>query len=161
MQETSVQFLGRKIRWRTDRLPTPVFLGFPDGSAGKQSACSAGDLGSIPGLGRIPGGGKGYPLQYSGLKNSMECIVHGVTKSQTQLRDFHNSLWEPFFICTMTHSQNPLWSRKRARNFGSIFAECLHKPLPPCSFLISYRAKNKWNGVSKGCLHKLKRKQIQ
>ena len=44
------------------------------------------------GLGRPPGEGKGYPLPYSGLKNSMECIVHGVTKSQTQLRDFHNSL---------------------------------------------------------------------
>ena len=48
-----------------------------------------GDLGSIPGLGRPPGEGKGYPLQYSGLKNSMDYIVHGVTKSQTQLSDFH------------------------------------------------------------------------
>ena len=47
-----------------------------------------GDLGSIPGLGRSPGEGKGYPLQYSGLDNSMDCIVHGVTKSQTQLSDF-------------------------------------------------------------------------
>ena len=55
-----------------DRLPTPVFLGFPCGSAGKESACNAGDLGSIPGLGRSPGEGKGYPLQYSGLKNSMD-----------------------------------------------------------------------------------------
>ena len=46
-------------------------------------------LGSIPGLGRSPGEGKGFPLQYSGLENSMNCIVHGVTKSQTQLSDFH------------------------------------------------------------------------
>jgi len=53
------------------------------GLAGKESACSAGDLGSIPGLGRSPGEGKSYPLQYSGLKNSMDCIVHGVAKSQT------------------------------------------------------------------------------
>ena len=53
------------------------------GSAGKESACNAGDLGSIPGLGRSPGEGKGYPLQYSGLENSMDCIVHGITKSQT------------------------------------------------------------------------------
>ena len=60
---------------------TPVFLGFPGGSAGKESACSVGDLGSIPGLGRSPGEGKGYPLQYSGLEKSMGCIVHGVTKS--------------------------------------------------------------------------------
>ena len=55
------------------RPPTPVFLGFPCGSAGKESACSAGDLGSIPGLGRSLGEGKGYPLQYSGLENSLDC----------------------------------------------------------------------------------------
>ena len=72
-----------KICCRRDRLPTPVFLGFPCGSAGKQSACSAGDLGLIPGLGRSPGEGKGYPLQYSGLENSMDCIVHGVAESDT------------------------------------------------------------------------------
>ena len=64
-------------------LPTTVFLGFPCGSAGKESACNAGDLGLIPGLGRCPAEGKGYPLQYSGLENSMDCTVHGVTKSWT------------------------------------------------------------------------------
>ena len=64
-------------------------MGFPCGSAGKESACNAGDLGSIPGLGRSPGEGKGYPLHYSGLKNSMDSIVHRVTKSGTQLSDFH------------------------------------------------------------------------
>ena len=68
---------------------TPVFLGFPGSSAGKESACNAGDLGSIPGLGRSSGEGKGYPLQYSGLENSMDCIVHGVTESQTRLSDFN------------------------------------------------------------------------
>ena len=56
---------------------------------GKESACNAGDLGLIPGLGRSPGEGKGYPLQYSGVENSMDCIVHGVAKSQTRLSDFH------------------------------------------------------------------------
>ena len=56
--------------------------------AGKESTCNAGDLGSIPGLGRSPGEGKGYPLQYSGLDNSMDCTVHGVAKSQTGLSDF-------------------------------------------------------------------------
>ena len=66
--------------WRRDRLPTPVFLGFPGSSAGKESTCNVGDLGSIPGLERLPGEGKGYPLQYSGLENSMDCIIHGVTK---------------------------------------------------------------------------------
>ena len=55
----------------------------PCGSAGKESTCNAGDLGSIPGLGRCPGEGKGYPLQDSGLENSMDYIVHGVTESQT------------------------------------------------------------------------------
>ena len=63
--------------------------GFPGGLAGKQSACNAGDLGSIPGLRRSTGEGNGYPLQYSGLENSMDCIVHGVTKSQTGPSDFH------------------------------------------------------------------------
>ena len=54
-----------KIPWRRDRLPTPVFFGLPCGSAGKESTCNAGDLGSIPGSGRSPGEGIGYPLQYS------------------------------------------------------------------------------------------------
>ena len=58
-----------KIPWRRDRLPTPVFLGFPGGSDGKESSCSAGDLGSVPGLGRSPGGGHGNPLQYSRLES--------------------------------------------------------------------------------------------
>ena len=60
-----------KIPWRRDRLLTPVFLGFPCGSVGKESVCNAGDLGLIPGLRGSPGEGKGYPLQYSGLENSI------------------------------------------------------------------------------------------
>ena len=63
------------------------FLGFPGGSAGKESTCSAGDLGLIPGLGRSPGEGNDYPLQYSGLENSMDCIVYGVSKSRKRLSD--------------------------------------------------------------------------
>ena len=66
-----------------------MLLGFPCGSAGKESACNAGDQGLIPGLGRSAGEGKGYPLQYSGLENSMDYKVHGVAKSPTQLRDLH------------------------------------------------------------------------
>ena len=57
--------------------------GFPGGSEVKASACNVGDLGSIPRLGRSPGEGNGYPLQYSGLENSMDGIVHGVTESDT------------------------------------------------------------------------------
>ena len=56
-------------------------MGFPSGSAGKESACNAGDLGLIPGLERSPGEGKGYPLQYSGMENSMDCMVCGVHKA--------------------------------------------------------------------------------
>ena len=56
-------------------------MGFHGGSDGKESACNVGDLGLIPGLGRSPGEGKGYPFQYSGLENSMDYIVHGVTES--------------------------------------------------------------------------------
>ena len=73
----------RKIHWRRHRLPTPVFLGFPGGSEGKESACNAGDLGSIPGLERSPGEANSYPLQYSGLENSMDCMAHQVAKSWT------------------------------------------------------------------------------
>ena len=62
----------RKFPWRRDRLPTSVFLDFPGGSAGKESTCKTGDPGLIPGLGRSPGEGKGYPLQYSGLENPMD-----------------------------------------------------------------------------------------
>ena len=69
---------GVSTRWN-------IIQGFSCGSAGKEPACNVGDLGSIPGLGRSPGEGKGYPLQYSGLENSMDCIVHGVAKSWTWL----------------------------------------------------------------------------
>ena len=65
MQETQVRSLGREDPLEKDRLPTPVFLGFPGGSAGKEFACNVGDLGLIPGLGRSPVEGNGYPLQYS------------------------------------------------------------------------------------------------
>ena len=79
----------RKIHWRRDRLPSPVFLGFSCGSAGKESVCNVGDLHSIAGLGRSPGGGHGNPHQYHCLENSMDCIVLGVAKSWTRLSDFH------------------------------------------------------------------------
>ena len=65
-----------------------MFLGFPCGLAGKESAHNAGDLGSVPGLSSCSGEGKGYPLQYSGLENSIDCIVH-VAKSRTWFSNFH------------------------------------------------------------------------
>ena len=74
-----------------------ISMGFPDSSVGNESACNAGDPGSILGLARSPGGGKCCPLQYSGLGNSMDCVVHGVANSRTRLNDFH------FHVYTYTY----------------------------------------------------------
>ena len=75
--------------------------GFPCGSAGKESACNAGNLGSLPGLWRSPGEGKGHPLQYSGLENSTDCILHGVQTVGHDWVSFTHSLWtpQPLFLC--------------------------------------------------------------
>ena len=86
-----------KIPWRRERLPTPVF--WPGKFHGLY----------IPGLGRSPGNGNGYPLQYSGLENSMDCIVHGVAKSRTRLRDFQFSHFHFF------HQKNTSWLETLAR----------------------------------------------
>ena len=83
MQEPPVQFLGQEDPLEKGQATHSSTVGLSGGSAGKESVCNAGDLGLIPGLGRSPGEGKGYPLQYSSLKNSMDSIVHGLTKSQT------------------------------------------------------------------------------
>ena len=90
-----VDFFFSSVSIRNDlNYPYPVSMsmsrGFPHSSVGKESACNAEDLGSIPGLGRFSGEGKGYPL--SGLENSTECIVHGVAKSRTRLNDFYQTL---------------------------------------------------------------------
>ena len=86
-----------------------------DSSVGKESACNVGDLGSIPVLARSPGEGNSYPLQYSGLENSMDCIVHGVAKSQTWLSDFHTHIhtqpsrcWFMLYILD-TRGKKNLW----------------------------------------------------
>ena len=88
IQEILVQFLGQEISWRRDRLSIPVFMGFPGGSKDKESSSNAGNLGSIPGLGRSSGGGHGNPCQYSCLDKVVDrgawwATVHGVAKSQT------------------------------------------------------------------------------
>ena len=70
-----------------------IFTCFLCGSAGKESTYNAGDLGSIPGLGRCPGEGEVYPLQYIGLENSKDCIIHGVAQSWTRLSNFHLPCW--------------------------------------------------------------------
>ena len=105
--------------WRRDRLPTPVFLGFTCGSAGKESTCNAGDLASIPGLGRSPGEPKGYPLPYSGLENSMDCTVHGVAKSWTRLNDFRVRLLSSVAPVTpLVFIEHPLYARCGVRQWG-------------------------------------------
>ena len=91
MQETLIRFLGWEDSWERNRLPIPVFLGFFGGSDGKESACNVGDLRSIPGLGRSPGGVHGNLLQCSCLENPMDkgawwATVHRVAKSWTRLK---------------------------------------------------------------------------
>ena len=84
---------------------TLIPLGFPHSSVGKEPACNVGDPGLIPGLGRSPGEAKGYPLQYSGLENSMDCIVHGVSKSRKLLSDFHFRFlipWLMYSVCQVS-----------------------------------------------------------
>ena len=86
---------------------TGCFHLFPDSSFGKESACNAGDLGSVPKLGRSLGEGKDYPLQHSGLGNSLLSIVHGVPKSWTRLSDFHFSLH--LFLWKLPFVSYPFW----------------------------------------------------
>ena len=83
IQETLVRFLGREDPLEEGQVTHSSILGLPFGSAGKESTCNVGDLGLIPGWGRPPGEGKDYPLQYFGLENSMNCILHGIPKSRT------------------------------------------------------------------------------
>ena len=99
-------------------------MGFPCGSAGKESACNAGDLGSVPGLGRSPGEGKGYPLQYSGLENYMDGIVHGLVKRWTLLSNFHFHMLSTLMViqsyCLITKAYNPASVAKAKREKPSL-----------------------------------------
>ena len=81
---SGVWIVGMLVNWRSEGKTKPWSV-----AIGKEFACNAGDLGSTPGLGRSPGEGKSYPLQYFGLENSMSCLVHGVAKSGTWLSDLH------------------------------------------------------------------------
>ena len=103
MQETRFNSWVRKIHWRKDRLPIPVFLDLPCGSVGKESACNVEDLGLFPGLGRSPGEGKGYTLQYSGLENSMDYSQWGHKESDTtEQLSLHLSKFYKFHIISRT-----------------------------------------------------------
>ena len=107
--ETLVWFLGREDPLEKGKATHSSILGLHLWLSWWRSPCSAGDLGSIPGLGRSPGEGKGYPLQYSGLENSMDCVDHGVAKSWTWLSDFHSlhlctfNVYLCAFLCMCVH----------------------------------------------------------
>ena len=79
---------GRNLPW-SSVIKYSASVGFPGGSAGKESSCNVEHLSLIPGLGRSPEEGNGHPLQYSGLENSMDCTIHGVAKSWTRPSNFH------------------------------------------------------------------------
>ena len=103
MQETLVWFLDQEDPLEKGKAAHSSILGFPGGSAGKECAWNVGDIGLILGLGRSPGEGNSYPLQYSGLENSTDCIVQGVAKSWTWLSSFdftalHQFYGRQFFI---------------------------------------------------------------
>ena len=98
----------KKICWRRDRPPTPVFLDFPDGSDGKESTCSAGNLRSIPELGSYPGGGHGNPLQYSCLENPMDkgawwVTIQGLQRVRHQLKGLSMHTLQGIWNC---HEKN-------------------------------------------------------
>ena len=101
-----MEFIWIELKWFIN---SNFGYGFICGSAGKESACNVGDLGLISGLGRSPREGKDYPVQYSGLENCMDCIVHGVAKSQTRLSDlhFHFTVWqEAYTIIYLQYQKN-------------------------------------------------------
>ena len=116
-------------------------MGFPCGSVGKESSCNVGDLGLIPGLGRSPGEGKGYPLKYSGLENSMDCIVHGIAKSRAWLSNFHftsrmvnnsSSLTQTKFLLNSWISAFQIWN-----DLLNVFNFCLSKFEVPAHALVN------------------------
>ena len=95
-------------------------LGFSGGSAGKESACNAEDVGLIPGLGRSPEEGTGCPLQYSGLENFMDCIVHGVAESQTRSSDSH---WVLVVTRALLVVSCGIWFPDQGSNLGPLHWE--------------------------------------
>ena len=107
MQETRFNSWVRKILWRRDRLPTPIFLGFPCGSAGKESACNAGDPSLIPGSGRSPGEGINNQLQYSWASLVAQVVKNPPAMRETWVRSLG---WEnPLEKGNVTHSSILAW----------------------------------------------------
>ena len=122
-----------KFHWRRHRLPTPVFLGFPGGSSGKESACNVGDLVLIPGLGRSPGEGKSCPLQYSGLENSLDYTVHGGCKESDMPERL--SLMPPFPPLDI----NPASCYPHLPILGHLSFQCLQCPFPSKIYCVVFQ----------------------
>ena len=116
-------------------------MGFPCGSTGKEFACNVGDLGSIPGLGRSPGEGKGYLVHYSGLKNSMNCIVHGVAKSQTRLSNFHFHIYiyTHTYICIGRSILIDLYRYLDIHRYINIYIHCILETQSSCKIICMWK----------------------
>ena len=132
--------------------PNSQIKGFPGSSAGKEFTQNAGNLGSIPGLEKSPGEGKGYPLQYSGLENSMDCIVHGVAKSWTRLSDFHFHLqkWTREQVKMCHRYENfSIFNLKRSEERPTTWAPGkmiqLSSPAHPLPTWVEWRIPVDWN----------------
>ena len=128
----------RKIRWRRDRLLTPVFLDFPYGSAGKESTCNAGDLGLIPGLGRSSGEGIGYSLQYSWASLVAQLVKNPPAMWETWLRSLGRSPGEgkgyalQYYVlenstCCIIHGVAKSWTQLSDFHFQFIISTLLDK----------------------------------
>ena len=139
-----VSWVG-KIHWRRHRLPTPVFLGFPAGSDRKESACNAGDLGSIPGLERSPEEGNCYPLQYSCLENP-----HGqrslASYTPWGLKELDMTEWLSLSWNLQGHKKHWLWL---AWGYGHHREQGLEEPLPANCSQFSWIWESRW-GVQRG-----------
>ena len=135
MQESPVQFLGQEDPRRRDRLPIPVFMGFPGDSDGKESSCNAGGLGLIPGLGRSPGGGHGNPLQYSclekphGQRSLAGCSPQGRRESDTPER-LSTAQFEQISLGRTGNKQEEL--KSATRFFLAFVKSPLSRFLAPC-----------------------------
>ena len=116
-----------------------AYMGFPCGPAGKESTCNVRELSSIPVLGRSPGEGKGYLLEYSCLENSMDCIVHGVTKSWTRLSDFHFHQFSSvtqlcLFVTSQTAAHQASLSITNSQSFLKFMF--IQSGMPPNQFIL-------------------------
>ena len=129
------------MAWRRDRLHTPVFVDFSNGSGSKESTCNAGDLGSIPDLGRSPGERNGNPLQYACLENPMDrgawqATVHVLTKNQTRLSNFHLRIKGD--LCG---SPENWWFLKIKRKHENVYPKSHHES-PKCKLWLFTHSEN-------------------